>query len=494
MRLVGVDLRAAWRVVPTRIGMLGTFLILVGSLTPAYLPQNSPWWGPLRALHLDTTPVKVIGTLILLSGLGLLVDAWFKFRPTVNVDVKRWAVLAIWSLPLLAAPPIFSHYAYSYSAQGWMLVNDVNQYEAGQGVLPGAFADQVAWVWRFTPAPYGPLSLRLQELIVVASGLQPYLSAMLMRIPALIGVVLIVVLLPRIADRIGVDAQLTAWFATLNPLLVIDFVGGAHNDALMMGLVVLALWLGLNGRLWLAGAVVVGVAAAIKQPAFLAAYALPLLATPLTTWKGSHIASTVGKIALSCLIAIGTFIGVSLACWLGFGWLNAVNVPGLVVTVSPSTVIGQGIQLVLNYFQLDSSEHAAIRLARTIGLAIAVAGVLMLAVVQARKKPMSFLSWSYLLVAFAGPALHSWYVLWGTLLLPLTKPSERIQRIALWTTMVLLSYAAVNLALRNGALALWIAALVPLGWQVIHHERRRRRELDAVDEGPQEVAAGDHDR
>jgi hypothetical protein len=494
MRLVGVDLRAAWRVVPTRTGMLGTFLILVGSLTPAYLPQNSPWWGPLRALHLDNAPVKVIGTLIVLTGLGLLVDAWFKFRPTGDIHVKPWAVLAIWSIPLLAAPPTFSHDAYSYSAQGWMLFNDVNPYEAGPGVLPGAFADQVSWVWRFTAAPYGPLSLRLQELIVVASGLQPYLSAVLMRIPALIGVVLIVVLLPRIAERMGVDAQLTGWLATLNPLLVIDFVGGAHNDALMMGLVVLALWLGLKARMWLAGAVVVGVAAAIKQPAFLAAYALPLLADPLTTWKGSHIARTVGKIAVSCLIAIGTFGAVSLACGLGFGWLNAVNVPGLVVTVSPFTVIGQGVQLVLNYFQLDSSEHAAILLARTIGLAIAVAGVLVLAVVQARKKPMSFLSWSYLLVAFAGPALHSWYVLWGTLLLPLTKPSGRIQRIALWTTMVLLSYAAVDLAWRNGAIALGIAAVVPLGWQLIHHERRQRQEMEDVEGGPSEVAAGERDR
>jgi hypothetical protein len=246
--------------------------------------------------------------------------------------------------------------------------------------------------------------------------------------------------------------------------------------------------------MWLAGAVVVGVAAAIKQPAFLAAYALPLLADPLTTWKGSHIARTVGKIAVSCLIAIGTFGAVSLACGLGFGWLNAVNVPGLVVTVSPFTVIGQGVQLVLNYFQLDSSGHAAIRLSRTIGLGIAVAGVLVLAVVQARKKPMSFLSWSYLLVAFAGPALHSWYVLWGSLLLPLTKPSERIQRIALWTTMVLLSYAAVNLAWRNGAIALGIAAVVPLGWQLIHHERRHRQEMEDVEGGPSEVAAGERDR
>ncbi|MGV8848971.1 MAG: polyprenol phosphomannose-dependent alpha 1,6 mannosyltransferase MptB [Propionibacteriaceae bacterium] len=484
LRRVADDLLAALRLGPTRIGLLGTFLILLGSLTPAYLPQNSPWWGPLRAVHLDTTPVRIIGTLILLTGIGLLVDAWFRFRPTVYADVKHWAVLAIWSLPLLGAPPTFSHDAYSYSAQGWMLVNDVSPYDAGPGVLPGAFADQVAWVWRFTPAPYGPLSLRLQELIVVVSGLHPYLSTVLMRIPALIGVVLIVVLLPRIAHRLGVDPQLTAWFATLNPLLVIDFVGGMHNDALMMGLVVLALWMGMKGRWWLGGAVVVGIAASIKQPAFLAAYALPLLTQPLLTWRRADILRIVGRILVSCALAIGAFVVVSLGCGLGFGWLNAVNVPGLVVTVSPSTVIGQGIQLVLNYFHLDSSQHAAITFARTVGLAISVAGVLLLAVTAARRKPMSFLSWSYLLVAFGGPALHSWYVLWGALLLPLTSPSLRVQRIALWTTMVLLSYSAVNLAWRNGALALGIAAIIPLGWQVIHHERRSRRELDVAEDRP----------
>ena len=76
-----------------------------------------------------------MGTLILLTGIGLLVDAWFKLRPTVYAGVKHWAVLAIWSIPLLAAPPTFSHDAYSYSAQGWMLVNDVNPYDAGPGVL-----------------------------------------------------------------------------------------------------------------------------------------------------------------------------------------------------------------------------------------------------------------------------------------------------------------------------------------------------------------------
>jgi hypothetical protein len=60
--------------------------------------------------------------------------------------------------------------------------------------------------------------------------------------------------------------------------------------------------------------------------------------------------------------------------------------------------------------------------------------------------------------------------------------------------MVLLSYAAVDLAWRNGAIALGIAALVPLGWQLIHHERRHRQEMEDVEGGTSEVAAGERDR
>ena len=465
----------AWQLRPARTGLLATFLIVLGSLTPAYLPQNSPWWGPLRAWHLNTTGVKILGTGSVIAGIGLLVDAWFRLRPSAQGEVQHWAVLTIWSLPLIGSPPTFSHDAYSYAAQGWMLVNGVNPYEAGPGVLPGAFADQVAWVWRFTPAPYGPLSLVMSQGIVVLSGLQPYLSTVLMRLPALVGVALIVGLLPRIADRFGIDRRNTAWFASLNPLLVIDFVGGAHNDALMMGLVVLAVWLSCQGRFWLLGAVTVGVAATIKQPAFLTAYALPLITQPLDGWAKGRIARTVARIAASCATSIATFSLISLATGLGFGWLKAVNVPGLVVTVSPFTLVGQGIQLVLNYFQLDRTEHAAIRYSRTVGLVISAAGTLLMAVTVARRRPIAFLTWSYLLIAFGGPALHSWYVLWGSLLLPLTNPSRRLARVALWTTIVLLCYSAVNLAWRNGALALGIAALGGFWWQLNHHERAESR-------------------
>ena len=71
------DLADAWRLRAVKRGLAGTVLILLGSLTPAYLPQNSPWWGPMRALRLDSTPAKIAGTVIVVAGILLLVDGWW---------------------------------------------------------------------------------------------------------------------------------------------------------------------------------------------------------------------------------------------------------------------------------------------------------------------------------------------------------------------------------------------------------------------------------
>ncbi len=480
-------LLAAWREPRVRMGFYGTLLITLGSLTPAYLPQTSPWWRVLDLLHVDGPVARIVGTLMVLGGLALLVEAWFRLRPHVASrhaivayhHLSHWAVLGIWSAPFLLAPPIFSHDAYSYAAQGWLIHNGIDPYLAGPGTLPGSYADQVAWEWRFTPAPYGPLSLQLGHLMVDVTGHDPYASAVLMRIPALLGVIAIGLLVPRVARFANADPAVAAWFATLNPVLVIDFVGGAHNDAMMMGLVVLALWLATRGRrTWLVAAMIIGVAAAFKQPAFLAAVVLPLLMTPWGGWEIKQTIRTAVRVAVSLIIAVAVFAAISVLSGLGFGWWNAVNVPGLVVTVSPATVIGQGLQLVLNVMQMDPTGHAAIRLTRSVALVLATLIVVLLWVRVAPKRPLAFLSWGYLSVAFLAPALHSWYVLWGGLLLPLTKLSNRVLNVAVWTTVILLSYAAINLSWRNGAISLGVAALMGYLWQAHVHGSGLTRRLN----------------
>jgi alpha-1,6-mannosyltransferase len=455
---------------------VGSALLFLGSLTPAYLPQNSPWWDSMRGLGLDNWPAKAFGTGLVVAGVALLVEAWFKLRPSLYHEVKHWPITLLWSLPLLLAPPIFSHDAYAYAAEGWLLQNGLNPYTNPISVLPGPFADQAAWLWRYTTAMYPPLSLEMFHGLVILAGNNPYYSAMAMRIPALVGVALIAYFLPRLAIRMGADVQMTAWFSTVNPLVIIDFVGGAHNDALMMGLVVLALWLAFRQRFWWA-AVLVGVAACIKQPAILAFYPVALIGHPWRTFRWRDTSRALGRLMLSLGVSVAAFVAISLASGLGFGWIGAADVPGRVVTLAPFTLVGAGLQFVLDYLGQPGAGEAAMIGFRSLGLVLTALCIGWLGLTVGRRRPVTFLSWSYLVFAFGGIALNSWYLTWGGLLLPLTKPNERITGTAVTVTTVLLAYGAGNLAWRNDAVALGFAGLALILVLLYRHGQERKLHL-----------------
>lgn len=481
LRGARADVAQAWQYRPVRRGVLGSTLLFFGSLTPAYLPQNSPWWDPIRALGLDNWPAKALGTALVVAGVALLVEAWFKLRPSVYHEVKHWPILLLWSVPLLLAPPVFSHDAYAYAAEGWLLQNGLNPYDNSISVLPGPFADQVAWLWRYTTAMYPPLSLEMFHGLVILAGNNPYFSALAMRIPALLGVGMMAYLLPRVAMRMGADVQMMAWLGVINPLIIIDFVGGAHNDALMMGLVVLAIWLAFNNRFWVAAAAV-GVAACIKQPAILAFYPVALIGHPWVRLNWADSWRSMRRLTLSLAVAVGAFVAISLVTGLGFGWIWAADVPGMVVTLAPFTLVGAGLKYLLEALgqpELGQSVMDALRYAG-LGLTVVVIGWLGIGI--GRKRPVTFLSWSYLVFAFGGIALNSWYLTWGGVLLPLTKPSPRIVGTAVTVTTVLLAYAAGNMAWRNDAVALGFAALALMLVLLYRHRQEHRARLDNLAE------------
>lgn len=479
------------------VGFVGSLCVLAGSVSPAYLPQASPMWDVLYAMRLAGPIARWAGTILTLIGLFLLVEVWLRLRPARRQvrgqkQLRHWAVLLIIGLPLVIGPPTFSHDAYSYAAQGWLLHNNINPYDVGPGVLPGQFADQVSWEWRDTPAPYGPLSLRLSQLLVVIAGFEPVLSTLLQRIPALLGVVLIGWCTPRIARRVGVSPSAASWFAVLNPILIIDFIGGMHNDSLMVGIMVYGIWLtmklatpsaaGLRAWLpWLLGAGLVGLAATIKQPAILAAVALPFLVRRWDSWRPAEVARAALQALMALSAAGAVFATISLATQLDFGWLNAVHVPASVDTVSPSTVIGHLIQLPINLWGIDPTGRAAVLTMRSVGWGVFAVGTVWLAVRHLGQRPLHFISWSFILFGLCAPALHSWYMLWGGVLFPMTRPKQRWLRAAIVVTVVLLGYAAMNFSLRNGP---WLLALLMIAgayWSVHSHELSQSWEAEDSD-------------
>lgn len=461
--------RAVW------FGFLGSLGILVGSLSPAYLPQASPMWDVLRGLGIDGDTTKIVGSVATLGGLGLLLEAWFRLRPARrraagHPQLRHWAVLAIVAAPLALGPPIFSHDAYSYAAHGWLIHNNLSPYQVGPGILPGYYADQVAWVWRETTAPYGPLSLWMSHGIVILAGFDPFVSAVLMRVPALVGVLLIGALVPRIARRVGVDPSAASWFAVLNPILIIDFVGGAHNDALMVGLMLLGIWVSMRYRHWWAGALIVGAAAAVKQPAFLAAVALPFLVTPWTSWRPRDVAWAAAKALTSLALAVAVFALISVVSGMGFGWINALNVPGMAETISPFTLLGHALQYPATALGWDPSGRAVVTVVRGIGAVVSFIGIAVFAHQHLGRRPLTFLAYSFLWFALCAPALHSWYLLWGAVLLPMAHPSSKLLRAAIVMTVMLLGFGALTFGLRNGA---WVLVLIlfAAGYWIMHtHE------------------------
>ncbi|MCL2471420.1 MAG: polyprenol phosphomannose-dependent alpha 1,6 mannosyltransferase MptB [Propionibacteriaceae bacterium] len=451
---------AAWAEFPVKIGLLGTAIIAIGSLTPAYLPQASPIWPVLRSLNLAGEFGRVAGTVLTVSGIFLLVDAWFRLRHEIYARLNPLVIIGLWSLPFLVSPPILSHDAYSYDAQGWMIHNGQNPYDGGPTLVPGLFTDYAPWQWRYTPAPYGPLGLQIAHLVVDLSGGHPWLAALLIRIPALIGVTCIVHFLPKIARRIGADEHQVIWFACLNPLLVIDYVGGAHNDAWMMGLVVVSLWLALKPGWWPLAAVAIGVGASIKQPAILGAVFLPLLAHPIPSWRDlKRSMAAIGKAVVSLGIAAGVFVVISIACGLGFGWLDALGVPGTIPSASPSYGLGALLQLIIAPGG-TSWLNGTMRVVLVLGVLLMLYWILRYGL----KEPWKALSWSWLTVALSASALHSWYLLWGGLILPLSTTKRKVPWPAIAIVIFMLGYAALNMGNRNGVWAVLAAAVCMVAW------------------------------
>jgi len=90
----------AWAVPAVRAGTLGSCFILVGSLTPAFLPADNAFNHVWLLRELQHGAGRVLATAVLLFGVLILLWAWLRLHPRDDgVDVSR-ATLALWGLPL----------------------------------------------------------------------------------------------------------------------------------------------------------------------------------------------------------------------------------------------------------------------------------------------------------------------------------------------------------------------------------------------------------
>ncbi|MGY5101579.1 polyprenol phosphomannose-dependent alpha 1,6 mannosyltransferase MptB, partial [Streptomyces sp. 900105245] len=184
------------------LGLAGTASLALGGETAGALP--------VQDLLAPASVRAALGLVGVYFGVVLLIAAWVLLGrlvrgPRPPTPRSLLLVLAVWTAPLLLAPPLFSRDVYSYLAQGAMVDAHMDVYAHGPAQLGGPLADEVAPMWRHTGAPYGPAFLALASALSGLTRGELPAGLLGMRLMALLGVALMAVALPRLARHSGAD-------------------------------------------------------------------------------------------------------------------------------------------------------------------------------------------------------------------------------------------------------------------------------------------------
>lgn len=409
------------------LGLAGTAVLALGGETAGALP-SADLFSPASAQ-------AALGLVGVYFGVVLLIAAWLllgKLIRSAEPPTPRslLLVLAVWAAPLLLAPPLFSRDVYSYLAQGAMVDAHMDVYAHGPAALGGPLADEVAPLWQHTGAPYGPVFLAL------ASGLSGLTRGQLpaglfgMRLVALLGVGLMAAALPRLARQCGADPAAALWLGALNPLVLLHLVAGAHNDAIMLGLLGTGL-VAARGRWPILGAVLVTLAALVKAPAALGLAAVVLLQIRAGRGPAKAVTTTVVASAV-------TTVAATAVAGTGYGWIGALDTPVSAHNWALTSLLGRATGALLEHL---GSGLAPFAIPAWHALGLAVTGAAVLAIwFRLRPSPVYALGLSLAVVAAFGPAIRPWYALWGLFLIAAAAPSTSVRhRVAAVTGVLALA-------------------------------------------------------
>ncbi|MEU6375709.1 polyprenol phosphomannose-dependent alpha 1,6 mannosyltransferase MptB [Streptomyces sp. NPDC046909] len=409
------------------LGLAGTAVLALGGDTAGALP--------VRELLAPANVRVALGLVGVYFGVVLLIAAWLLLgrlvRSTEPPSPRALlGVLVIWAAPLLLAPPLFSRDVYSYLAQGAMVDAHIDVYAHGPAQLGGPLADEVAPLWRHTAAPYGPVFLAVASALAGLTRGELPAGLFGMRLIALFGVALMAAALPRLARHSGADPAAALWLGALNPLVLLHLVAGAHNDAIMLGLLGVGLVAAL-GRWPALGAVLVMLAALVKAPAVLGLAAVVVLQV-----RGGYRAAK--AVLTTVLAAAATTVAATAVAGTGYGWIGALNTPVSPQNWALTSLLGRATGALLERLGSDLAP-LAVPAWHLLGLALTSA---LIAAIwwRLRPRPVYALGLSLAAVAAFGPAIRPWYALWGLFLIAAAAPTASVRhRVAAVTGVLALA-------------------------------------------------------
>ncbi len=408
------------------LGAAGTRYLILAGTGPAV-----PDWiaGPLADAGWRMAPAL---TCVLVVAMVLAYLATLRWSETIPV---RWAIGAIVLLHLLflLAPPLLSSDVFNYIDSGRLdAIYGLNPYLATPLARPAdpAFA-LTGMAWAGSPSVYGP------GFTLLASALAPLgVAAQLWILKALAALASLActALVWACARRLGRPPLKAALFFALNPIVLVAAVGGAHNDLLMVLLMLLGVRLALGERtrpavVAVVGAVAVKLTAALVLPFLVAGSERPRRGGAAAAAVGASVALALAGVALFGTASLHLTQTLSAGATRHVGELR--SVPGFVAGYAGVGPIGPLARAALG------------------AACLAAVAALGWRALSGRMPWLTATCWSVLAVLVTSTRLEPWYAVW---LIPLAAVSgdRRVQRASHALLLAIASIAFARYALRLG--------------------------------------------
>lgn len=473
-------------------GLVGTMLMGLGGLGGGALPVvGNPYvhlpGGAVMARMLQTS------SSLILIGVGLVVAAWVLMAPFVGAggaparvgQAMLLRTFAAWVIPLILTAPLFTQDIYSYLAQGSIVRQGLDPYAAGPVEILGPenhLARSVPFIWAQSPSPYGPVALGISAAISWATSDSIVLGVIAHRLVSLVGIAAAAWGILALARRCGVSPSATLWLGVLNPLTILHLVGGIHNEAILLGFMLVGLELGLRGISRLghdtalaaaylaASGALITCAGLVKVTGFIAlGFVGMALARELNGRFGRAGALAVAVVTQTALL-VATTLAITAATGIGLGWVTgqggAASIRSWLSVTTDIAVIGGNIGMLLGL-----GDHIEAMLLVTRGAGIAVAAAFMVRMLWATYRgtihPVGALGVATLVLVVLFPVVHPWYPLWA--ILPLAAWANRLffrAAVAIYSALFSFLVLPRGLALAPDAVftiyanaALWFAVI-----------------------------------
>ncbi|MGV1086960.1 MAG: alpha-(1-_6)-mannopyranosyltransferase A [Mycobacterium sp.] len=401
---------------PALFGFAGAALIALGGLGAGSTRQHDPLLESLHLSWLRFGHGLVLSSLVLWSGVAVMVIAWLWLgRRVVGPErVSEYAMLAttaFWLAPLLLSVPLFSRDTYSYLAQGALLRDGFDPYVVAPIENPNALLDNVSPIWTTTTAPYGPAFILVAKFVTMIVGNHVIAGTMLLRLCMLPGLALLIWAAPRVARHIGADGAVALWICVLNPLVIVHLMGGVHNEMLMVGLMMAGIALTFSGH-HMPGVALIAVAVAVKATA--------VLALPFMVWvwmrhlPGRRFRAFLIASATSLAIFVAVFAVLSWLAGVGLGWLTALagsvkiinwlTIPTALANIA--NAIG-GLFGTVNFY-------AVLEFTRIAGIVVILVSLPLLwwRFRHSDREALTGIAWAMAVVVLFVPAALPWYYTW----------------------------------------------------------------------------------